>query len=546
MIRSKIGFTVGNLPAGASATLQFDVTINPTLTAGNNTLTNTATVTASNAAERQDSVSTDVSASPLLVINKTGPSSVAYPATRLTSAANGDTTLFVDSTVQLLLGQWVSIGDQMARITGMSDTTLDVDSPVTAAANTLVVRAVTYNLAYRNIGNADASGVMVTDTLPAAVSTPPTPGLGYFSSNPPAGSTPAPGDSGDVVWNLPVDLAAGASGSLQVTAFPSGPGSVQNSATIDSDQTDPANSSVSTVFGGLTVTKATTTPISNAGGTANYTITVSNSTGSDVAGVQVKDLLPTGFTYLDMTSSPAEPDGFEGGDEGRPYWTVDVLANNSAVITFQASSAGTVGAATYQNGVELPAADVGISPFDPLLTTAEDVTVLADDTGLVEGYVYRDENGNGLYNSGTDVPLANIAVTIIDSMGIAYVAYSDASGYFSRVVVAGSTLVDVDNGTLPAGLVLTTGTDGVDPSTLIVPNGGSNSRNTGYVPASGPVGSVNGNVWNDKDGNQAVDGDEPGMLGVLIILRDSDGNEVASAYTDVLGNYNFPGIPIGD
>jgi uncharacterized repeat protein (TIGR01451 family) len=195
--------------------------------------------------------------------------------------------------------------------------------------------------------------------------------------------------------------------------------------------------------------------------------------------------------------------------------------------------------------VELTKTGVGIAPFDPLLTTSEDVTVLASGTGIAKGRVYQDNNGNGSFDAAVDTPLGGVAVTIVDSTGTAYVVYTDAAGHFTQVVAVGSTVVDVDDATLPAGLVLTTGADRYDPTTVTVPSGGSANRDTGYVPASGPTGIVSGNVWNDADRSGSKDASEIDMLGVQVQLRDAGNNLVATAYTDLFGDFSFPTVPVG-
>jgi len=104
--------------------------------------------------------------------------------------------------------------------------------------------------------------------------------------------------------------------------------------------------------------------------------------------------------------------------------------------------------------------------------------------------VYEDVNGNGLYEVGIDTPLANVDVVITDSAATSYTVATDASGYFSQVVVPGATIVDVDttDPQMPAGVVLTDNTfgQGSDPSVVTVPDGGVGTDNTGYVGLVNP------------------------------------------------------------
>ncbi|WP_170265680.1 IPTL-CTERM sorting domain-containing protein [Thiohalocapsa marina] len=556
-INNQVLFEVGTLHAEKSASLSFQVRLNSPLPAGDSTLTNIAAVTASNAPSKTDDAVTTAQAAPVLTLDKSGPASAPYPAARLTAAASASTTLFVDDIAAFTVGQFIQVGATLARITGLAGSALIVDTAITAAANADVIGAVTYSLTYRNTGDADASGVTITDTLPAGP-----PGLTYVASVPEADSAPAIGASGVVTWNLGA-LPAEASGSVQVIALPTGPGTVTNSAAIDSAETDPVEDEAQTAFGGLRITKRTTTPIAAAPGEATYVIEVTNTLDTAVAGVTVTDTLSSGFSYKstdDIVATGATRTSTEDPAAGaqQPVWgTWTLPANGSLSLTFTANVGDSalsaeeqpVGPGTYQNeaSVATTTPGVGITPFDPLATTAEDVTILPADTGLLEGVVYQDNDADGQFDAATDTPLGGISVTIIAADGTVYVAITDSAGYYSRIVAAGDTLVDVQNGTVLPELVLTTSTgdDGTDPATVTVPTGGIATKNTGYVPAGADLASIAGNVWNDADADQAVNGAEAGMIGVQVILRDGDGAIVATEYTDALGNYAFPNIPPG-
>jgi len=98
---------------------------------------------------------------------------------------------------------------------------------------------------------------------------------------------------------------------------------------------------------------------------------------------------------------------------------------------------------------------------------------------LVNGTIYIDENGDGVYTPGVDTPLPGVSIVITDSVGVSYTVMTDASGYYSQTVPAGETVVDVDDTTLPAGVGLTLGS--TDPTTVVVPPGGAGRDDTGYA-----------------------------------------------------------------
>jgi uncharacterized repeat protein (TIGR01451 family) len=103
----------------------------------------------------------------------------------------------------------------------------------------------------------------------------------------------------------------------------------------------------------------------------------------------------------------------------------------------------------------------------------------------VEGTVYIDEDGDGQFNSLLDTPLPGVDVVITDSNCVTQTVTTDASGYFSQTVPAGSTEVNVDDNDLPVGVTLTDDSfgEGNDPTTVVVPAGGTATDNTGYIAA---------------------------------------------------------------
>jgi uncharacterized repeat protein (TIGR01451 family) len=133
----------------------------------------------------------------------------------------------------------------------------------------------------------------------------------------------------------------------------------------------------------------------------------------------------------------------------------------------------------------LPAGYVQTAGSDPTTVdvAAGSNTDIGDDgyqpQGSVNGTVYLDEDGDGVYTPGTDTPLSGVDVVITDTNGTSYTVTTDGNGYFSQIVPPGDTQVDVDDADLPAGVSLTTGS--TDPTTVNVPVGGTATDDTGYV-----------------------------------------------------------------
>jgi uncharacterized repeat protein (TIGR01451 family) len=184
----------------------------------------------------------------------------------------------------------------------------DGPDPVAAGAN------ITYSLSWSNTGNMNASGVVVTDTLPANTT--------FVSAT--AGGT----RSGSVVtWNVGA-LNAGASGSAQLVVKVNSPlangTTISNAAyAIDCAETAPVSGgAVST-----TVTSAPALAISVtdapdpvlAGANLTYTLTWSNNGNMDATSLAITDAVPANTTFVSATGG-----GTESG--GVVTWTAPVLA----------------------------------------------------------------------------------------------------------------------------------------------------------------------------------------------------------------------------
>ncbi|HVF62890.1 MAG TPA: hypothetical protein VNE58_02710 [Casimicrobiaceae bacterium] len=468
-VNNRVVFNVGTLAAGASATLGFDTTVG-SLAPGSTTLVNTATATAGNAAAAVATNSASASAAPVLVLQKQGPTRIAYPAATLTQAANG-TTVAVNDSTQLSIGDYVAIGASVVQVVSVLGNAIVVSAPVVALAGTPVIGGIVYSLAVSNTGNAVAANVTLTDTLPA--------GATFIVAS--DGGTFA---AGTVTWSL-ADIDPSESRTVSVTIIPGGPGALLNSAAATCSACGaPVNAAANSFAGGLRVTKRTTTPIRAAGGTATYIIDVLNTSASTISGVTVNDTLPTGFSYASTTS--VVNDGVAvplsvvpvPGATVLEWGTLSIAANKVVTVTFVANIAATVGAATYHNPAGATPASSTVD-YDPLTSTADDVTVLAAGTGLVQGRVFRDNDNDGAYDAALDTPLSGVGLTITDAASTVHTLATDANGWFSRVLAPGITTIDVANADIPAGLALRAGSN--DPSSVVVPAGGAGTVDTVYV-----------------------------------------------------------------
>ncbi|WP_163401422.1 gliding motility-associated C-terminal domain-containing protein, partial [Flavobacterium fluviatile] len=313
-------WTIGNLINGASETLQITATVNPT-----GTYLNTAEVTASDLPD---------------------PNS---------TPANGDTTE----------------NDYAEATTAPIQQSADLSLTKTVSNATPVVGSeVTFSVNVTNNGPQDTSGVSVTDQLPS--------GYTYVSYTATAGTY----DTATGVWTVG-SLVNTATQTLQITATVNPTGTYLNTAEVTaSDLPDPNSTPANGDTTENDYAEATTAPIqqssdlsltktvSNAtplvGSEVTFEIVVANNGPQDNTGVQVTDLLPSGYTFNGFTVSTGTYIPATG------VWTVGNLMNGASETLQITATVNATG--TYLNTAEVTASDLP----DPDSTPNNSV-VLEDD-----------------------------------------------------------------------------------------------------------------------------------------------------------------------
>jgi uncharacterized repeat protein (TIGR01451 family) len=237
---------------------------------------------------------------------------------------------------------------------------LEVDKTVDNTAPT-EGDTVTYTITVENINYGDATGVQVTDLLPAGVT--------YVSHTVIPITTTY--NVGAGVWDIG-ELLSGDTATLEIVATADAvvnPTNVTNKAEvtaadqIDIDSTpnnnDPGEDDqvsvlitvypTGAVYSDLELTKHVTPSEVEEGDTVTYTLTLRNYGPEDATGVEVTDILPAGVTYV-------SDDG--AYDSGTGVWTVGDLATGANVqLHIDATvDEGTAGS-TITNKAEVTAAD---------------------------------------------------------------------------------------------------------------------------------------------------------------------------------------------
>ena len=179
---------------------------------------------------------------------------------------------------------------------------------------------ITFTVTLSNQGADTATGVQVTDLLPA--------GLTFVSA------TPSQGTYNNVsgVWTVGT-VSSGVPQTLSITALVVSPAAQTNTGTIsDADQFDPitANNTASATEApqqaDLSVTKTVSDATPNVGDQITFTVTLSNQGADAATGVQVTDLLPAGVSFVSANPSQGTYDSTTG------LWDVGTLANGAQTV----------------------------------------------------------------------------------------------------------------------------------------------------------------------------------------------------------------------
>ena len=236
-----------------------------------------------------------------------------------------------------------------------SPATVDVSLTKTASPMRPAVGSdVTFTVTASNAGPDAATGVVVTDVLPA--------GLTFVSASPTAAYNSATG-----VWTVG-SLASGDSSMLQLVARVENTGDKTNTAEVTAleqfdinsqpgngvaSENDQASVTITPASADLSITKSVDDASPNVGQTITYTVTVNNA-GPDVAeNVMVRDTLPSGVTQQSAIASSG------AYSEATRVWTIPSLSVGASASLQITALVDTPGDKT--NSAEI----IASSQFDP-------------------------------------------------------------------------------------------------------------------------------------------------------------------------------------
>jgi uncharacterized repeat protein (TIGR01451 family) len=480
---------------------------------------------------------------------------------------------------------------------------------LTAAIGTVVPGAsFTYTITVTNSGPSTATNVLVSDFVPAGLSSFVWNGDGRTNVSGPISDTIAnlaPNASVTYTVTATVNPAATAQLNNIVTATAANDTNPNNNTAIDRDnltpQIDLSIKKTDNVGGTFDIQTNNTTGGKAVPGltTVTYTIVVSNGGPSTATNVPVTDLVPTGVTSF--------------------VWSGNGHSNVSGPISDSISSLGPNSSVTYTVTVQTDAKATGNLVNTAIVGSREVVEgndISTDTIGLtpqsISGFKFEDLNRDGIWETATEPALAGWIIHLHGPNGLSKTAITDATGAYefdglplgnytlteqvptttTKSVVTASAnpvvipVVDTTifaigepvkiNQGLPnaeiqfvtainPGVSITVGKLGfahaagaviapsmaqttADPSVTILEGTVSKNNNFGNAPTR--QSSVSGHVYVDLNNNGTRNAGEPGIGHVKVTLYKKNGSGVfvqfgAAQFTDSTGFYNFVNLAPG-
>ncbi|MEO7432027.1 MAG: hypothetical protein ABIR62_08380 [Dokdonella sp.] len=353
-------------------------------------------------------------------------------------------------------------------------------------ANPIRGDTVTFTITATNNGPSNATGVAITDVLPA--------GLAYVSSTTSQG-TYANGTGIWTVGNLAA-TGAGATATLTIVATVNTDSGFTNTAAVSAagqPDPNPANNSSSVVItpvasSDLSITKTDNATTAIPGTAITYTIVATNAGPSTATGATVADTLPASITGATWTAVYSAGASGPASGTGSINATVTIPANGTATFTLTGTiSATATGTLTNTATVAAPAGTTDPTPgnnsatdIDTLVPTANIGVVKNGPASVVAGSaisysVVVTNAGQSAANGTTFTDVVPTSIT-----GVSATCGSPTTGAACGAVnVAGNTVTSTIT-TLPSAGSVTFTISGIAP-----PNGTSLSNTASAVPPTG-------------------------------------------------------------
>ncbi|HKQ58552.1 MAG TPA: FG-GAP-like repeat-containing protein [Candidatus Eisenbacteria bacterium] len=237
----------------------------------------------------------------------------------------------------------------------------------------------------------------------------------------------------------------------------------------------------------------------------------------------------SGYVFNDNIVKNGVRDAGEPGISGGTLWLNNGLSTVTDPTGYYILKVP-AGAYTLKH-LAPPGYGIFTSPDSFNVTVGPAVTRSFADTaragGWVTSYTFKDNNGNGVNDSGDSV-LALIKVTTNPGNDA---QYTNSSGYATNFAPVGSYTVTA---TAPDSFASTT----TNPVTGTMAAGGTAAYSFGFKKSA--FGTVTGKVFTDNNRNGTLDTGETGIQGVWVGVTPDAGLNVAGwEYTDALGDFSI-------
>jgi uncharacterized repeat protein (TIGR01451 family) len=293
---------------------------------------------------------------------------------------------------------------------------------------------VTYTIELTNVGPSTATGVILTDDVPAGLS---------FVSGTIEGQSATLSGSTVTFPEITLDDEETVSATLVFTVGVDESGTLTNTASVTADdgETDTTNNTATAEItaspvSDLTVTKSVDQSAAQVGDTLTYTVTVSNSGPSTAVDATAVDTLPAGVTFVSGTgpsggalTAPGGVITVDGGDvaaSGSFTFTYDVTIDTDAASSISNSVNVSTTTAESNSGNNAASATTTVDPL----------------TSSIAGSVYLDANDNGVRDAG-EQGIENVTLQLsgTDSLGnpVSREVTTDANGDYVFAELAEGT-----------------------------------------------------------------------------------------------------------
>jgi uncharacterized repeat protein (TIGR01451 family) len=380
---------------------------------------------------------------------------------------------------------------------------------------------IVYTLRVTNTGSAAATGLVITDVLPAGVNY--TPGTASPPETGSSGQTlvwdnlgPIPPGGGEILLTIPVRVG------LKV---PDGT-TLVDTMTVQYENPagwvydiETATDTITVNAPVLSIAKSGFPDPVLTGRLLTYTLDYANSGPGAATNVVITDTVPTNTTYQSCSGGSAC-----GESSGIVSWTIGTLAGGSAdnvrfsvLVSPDLSTGDTIRNQDY--GIVADQTDFILGPLE--------ITEVNRNAGFIEGYTFDDVNGNGVRDAG-EVGLPGVTVSLPSATEP--VQTTDGSGYYRfRVEFAGPIAITADP---VAGYFQTT------PGRAYLDNvlGATQTIHFGYARDSSRFGVIEGTVFEDVNHDGAQNTGENGLPGVTVT---SVGAVNSPVTTNELGQYTL-------